>query len=48
MARINKTQTYAIRWLNSQGLTNEKIAEELDLNIEQEQKNIEKYTEASN
>jgi hypothetical protein len=26
MARINKTQTYAIRWLNSQGLNNEKIA----------------------
>jgi ribosomal protein L24 len=48
MARINKTQTYAIRWLNSQGLTNEKIAEELDLNIEQEQKTIEKFTVASN
>jgi orotate phosphoribosyltransferase-like protein len=47
MARINKTQTYAIRWLNSQGLNNEKIAEELGLNIEQVQKTIEKFTIAS-
>lgn len=47
MARLNKTQICAIRWLGSQGMTNDKIAIELDLNIEQVQKTLEKYTKSS-
>lgn len=47
MARLNKTQTYAISWLNHQGYTNEKIASELDLNVEQVKKAVEKLTQAS-
>jgi len=43
MSRLNKTQIYAIRWLNSQNVSNEKIASELDLNTEQVAKTIEKY-----
>lgn len=47
MAKLTKAQTYAIRWLNSQGLPNEKIAEDLSLNLEQVQKTLEKYTISS-
>lgn len=47
MARLNKTQTYAIRWLNHQGHTTEKIASELGLNTEQVTKALEKSTQAS-
>jgi hypothetical protein len=47
MARLNKTQIYAIRWLNYQELTNDKIANELDINIEQVEKTLEKYTKTS-
>lgn len=43
MSRLNKTQIYAIRWLNSQNIQPDKIASELDLNIEQVTKTIEKY-----
>lgn len=43
MSKINKTQIYAIRWLASQGTSQEKIASELDLNIEQVLSTIEKY-----
>lgn len=43
MSRLNKTQIYAIRWLNSQNIQSDKIASELDLNIEQVTKTIEKY-----
>ena len=35
MARISKTQTHAICWLNYKNFSNEKIASELGLNIEQ-------------
>jgi len=47
MARLNKLQIYSIRWLNSQNMSNVKIAEELDLNIEQVNKTIEKCTVVS-
>jgi hypothetical protein len=47
MSKLNKLQIYSIRWLNSQEHTNEKIAEELELNIDQVTKTIEKYTKAS-
>jgi len=43
MSRLNKTQIYAIRWLHSQNMQSDKIASELDLNIEQVTKTIEKY-----
>lgn len=47
MARLNKTQIYAIRWLNSASYSNEKIASELGLNIDQVSKALEKYSNAS-
>jgi len=47
MARLNKTQIYAISWLNHQGYSNEKIASELGLNTEQVVKALEKATKAS-
>lgn len=47
MARLNKIQIYAIRWLNYQELSNEKIAHELDINIEQVTKTLEKYSKTS-
>jgi hypothetical protein len=47
MSKLNKLQIYSIRWLSSQNYTNEKIAEELDLNIDQIAKTIEKYSKAS-
>lgn len=43
MSKLNKTQIYAIRWLANQGTTQESIASELDLNIEQVTKTLEKY-----
>jgi hypothetical protein len=43
MSKLNKTQIYAIRWLANQGTTQERIAAELDLNIEQVIKTLEKY-----
>lgn len=42
MARLSKTQVYAIRWLNHEELSNEKIADELNINIEQVAKTLEK------
>jgi hypothetical protein len=47
MSKVNKIQIYAIRWLNSQNYTNDKIAEELKLNIEQVNQTVEKYSKAS-
>lgn len=47
MSKLNKIQIYAIRWLNSQNHTSEKIAEELKLNIEQVNQTIEKHSKAS-
>jgi hypothetical protein len=47
MARLNKTQIYAIRWLNSQELSHEKIANELGLNINQITKTLEKNHKTS-
>lgn len=44
MSRLTKVEVYAIRWLNSQNFTNEKIASELDLNVEQVKKTVEKYS----
>lgn len=43
MSKLNKTQIYAIRWLLSEGKTHETIASELDINLEQVTKTIEKY-----
>jgi hypothetical protein len=47
MAKINKTQTYAIRWLHSQGKNNETIASELDITTKQVGSVIDKYTTSS-
>jgi len=47
MARLSKTQLHAIRWLNHQSYSNEKIASELGLNIDQVVKALEKYSNAS-
>lgn len=47
MARLNKAQLYAIRWLNHEAYSNEKIASELGLNIDQVAKALEKYSKAS-
>jgi hypothetical protein len=43
MSKLNKIQIYAIRWLASQGTLQESIAAELDINIEQVIKTLEKY-----
>lgn len=47
MARISKTQTHAICWLNYKNFSNEKIASELGLNIEQVVKTLEKFAGVS-
>jgi hypothetical protein len=44
MARLNKTQIYAIRWLHSQGKNNEQIADELDISNTQVNKTLEQNT----
>lgn len=44
MARLNQTQIYAIRWLESQGQKSDKIAEELSLTENQVIKVLEKNT----
>jgi hypothetical protein len=43
MTKINKTQTYAIRWLHSEKKTPSEIANELDLKEEDINKTIEKF-----
>lgn len=45
MSRINRTQTYAALWLNSQGWTVTKIANELELTDKQVQNTIEKFNQ---
>jgi hypothetical protein len=42
MARMNKSQQYAILWLNSIGKDQVEIAKELDLELKQVQKTLEK------
>lgn len=42
MSRLNKAQIYAINWLYSQDKSLEDIANELDLNVEQVTKSLEK------
>jgi len=42
MARISKAHEYAVYWLNSQGLTTDSIATELDLTDKQVAKVLEK------
>lgn len=42
MARLSKVQTYAIQWLHSQNTPPDKIAGELDLNLDQVNKALEK------
>jgi len=44
MARLNKTQIYAIQWLNSQNKSPDQIADELTLSVEQVTKTIEKHS----
>jgi len=41
---LNKTQIYAIRWLNSQNKTIKEISDELDITENQIQKTLEKYS----
>lgn len=45
MSRINRTQIYAALWLNSQGWTATKIANELELTDKQIQNAIEKFNQ---
>lgn len=47
MARLNKTQNYAILWLNHKNNTPEQIAEELSIDIKQVNSVLEKQTQAS-
>jgi len=47
MSKLNKTQTYAIRWLDSQGLDSTKIAKELALKEDQVSPVVEKFTKAT-
>lgn len=42
MSRLSKTQIYAINWLSSENKSPEDIAQELDLNLEQVAKALEK------
>lgn len=42
MSKLNKAQIYAINWLHSQDRSVEDIASELDLNVEQVTKSLEK------
>lgn len=44
MARLTKTQKYAIQWLNSNGHTNTDIASELDISEKQVSSVLEKNT----
>lgn len=48
MAKLNKTQMYAIRWLEYEGLTSDKIAEELSLPENDVIKTIEKHSRSKN
>lgn len=47
MSRLTKEQTYAIRWLNSQGIEPIEIATELSITEKQVQKILEKTTNSS-
>ncbi len=44
MSRLNKTQLYAIRWLNHEGKSPESISTELDVTIKQVLSTLEKYS----
>jgi len=48
MSRLNKSQIYAINWLNTQNKTVEDIAGELGLNVEQVAKSLEKSSPNTN
>ena len=48
MARLNKTQKYAIQWLNSNGKTIEEISSELDISAKQVGSVLEKGSDAGN
>lgn len=48
MARLNKTQKYAIQWLNSSGKTIEEISSELDIPVKQVGSVLEKNSNAGN
>ena len=43
MSRLNKTQVYAIRWLNYEDKSPESISAELDITIKQVLSTLEKY-----
>lgn len=46
MARLNKTQIYAIRWLDSQGKNIDQISDELDIPSTTVKKTVEKNSSA--
>lgn len=46
MAKLSKSNTYAVHWLNSQGQSIEQIAKELDITIKQVSSVIEKQASA--
>jgi orotate phosphoribosyltransferase-like protein len=46
MSKLNKTQIYAIRWLDSQGMITNQIAEELNLLEKQIVSTLEKYAQS--
>jgi hypothetical protein len=48
MSRLNKTQKYAISWLNHQQWDNEKISNELDISLSQVNSFLEKNQTAAN
>lgn len=46
MAKLNKTQTYAILWLNQTGKTIDEISSELDITAKQVSSTLEKNSNA--
>lgn len=47
MSRLNKTQKYAIQWLNSKNYGIDQIANELNIDVKQIKSVLEKNTETS-
>lgn len=48
MSKLNKVQTYAIRWLHHEGKSSEDIASELSITQNQVEKTLEKYSDVQN
>jgi len=48
MSKLNKIQTYAILWLNSQSIESIKIADELKITVKQVSNVLEKHSKTTN